>query len=224
MEIEFAETRSVCGWVHDQNNLFRIPTLIPQILHEACPVAAPAPVGDLDLAPATKRLESHEQVGGAVADMLAVCPGREDREGRTLPISCLLHSSKQTTDRCGSTGRQHISSTSSTRQTNSADCFGGNAPHSVQMRLERILPPALGTPSRGSGQTQSPGPPCARPKAAASSASCPQADRSRQARSAALPATRPACARDARTRLRQQRGFQPLPYKALAHLLHRARA
>src|SRR5215210_4774825 len=95
--------------VHDQDELVCLAVApVHQVAHEARPVLTPAPVGDRHLAPAAERLEGREQIGGTVAHVFAVvafgqprpvimCRARRQRGAHALPISCLLHSSRQTT-------------------------------------------------------------------------------------------------------------------------------
>ncbi len=62
----------------------------------------------------------------------ATWPGRNGSGVRTSPINCVLNSSRHTTGRRGSAGRRYTPSTSSIRQTNSADGLGGT--HHIRRR------------------------------------------------------------------------------------------
>ena len=80
---------------------------IDEIAHAHGKIPAGSLIRDLHMAPRLMRIEEHEQIGRAVAAILAVVtlqagPGAAGIGWRTSPISCVGLSSKQTTGRFGS--------------------------------------------------------------------------------------------------------------------------
>jgi hypothetical protein len=78
---------------------------VDEVAHAVGEVASGAPVGDLDPAPGSVGVEKDEQVGRAVAAILAVVAlelaGVAGMGWRTSPISRVELSSKHTTGRLG---------------------------------------------------------------------------------------------------------------------------
>jgi hypothetical protein len=107
---------------------------VGQILQDLSIIDGGALVCRLDMAPAFKRREHHEQVGGAIALVFVIDAGRArpgfiGMDTRVSAMSCLEVSSTQTRGRSGSWGRVYTASTSSIAATKALLAFGGMTQH-----------------------------------------------------------------------------------------------